>query len=42
MANLEVHAFSTRLAEQLKANDHPASATFFASHIHVTPLAAWL
>jgi hypothetical protein len=32
------------LAEQLKANDHPVSATYIARHIHVTPHAArlWL
>ena len=44
MANLEAQAFSTRLAEQLKANDHPISATYIARQIHVTPHAArlWL
>ena len=44
MANLEAQAFSTRLAEQLKANDHPVSATYIARQIHVTPHAArlWL
>jgi transcriptional regulator with XRE-family HTH domain len=32
------------LAEQLKANDHPISATYIARQIHVTPHAArlWL
>ena len=44
MANLEAQAFSTRLTEQLKANDHPSSATYIARQIHVTPHAArmWL
>ena len=44
MANLEAQAFSIRLAEQLKANDHPVSATYIARHIHITPHAArlWL
>ncbi|MFY9127286.1 MAG: hypothetical protein WAO82_01265 [Limnohabitans sp.] len=44
MANLEAQAFSTRLAEQLKACDHPTSATYIARQIHVTPHAArlWL
>ena len=44
MANLEAQAFSTRLANQLKANDHPLSATYIARQIHVTPHAArlWL
>ena len=44
MANLEAQAFSTRLAEQLKANSYPVSATFIARQIHVTPHAArlWL
>ncbi len=40
----EAQAFSTRLAEQLKASGHPISATYIARHIHVTPHAArlWL
>ena len=44
MANLEAQAFSTRLAEQLKACDHPISATNIARQIHVTPHAVrlWL
>ena len=44
MANLEAQTFSVRLAEQLKANDHPISATYIARQIHVTPHAArlWL
>ena len=44
MANLEAQVFSTRLAEQLKANGHPVSATYIARQIHVTPHAArlWL
>ncbi len=44
MANLEAQAFSTRLAEHLKASGHPISATFIARQIHVTPHAArlWL
>ena len=44
MANLEAQAFSIRLAEQLKANGHPISATYIARQIHVTPHAArlWL
>ena len=44
MANLEAQALSTRLAEQLKANGHPISATYIARQIHVTPHAArqWL
>ena len=44
MANLEAQAFSTRLAELLKANGCPVSATYIARQIHVTPHAArlWL
>ena len=44
MADLEAHAFSTRLTEQLKVNDHPISATYIARQITVTPYAArhWL
>ena len=44
MADLEAQAFSTRLAEQLKASGHPISATYIARQIHVTPHAArlWL
>ena len=44
MANLEAQAFSIRLAEHLKANGHPVSATYIARQIHVTPHAArlWL
>ena len=44
MANIEAQAFSTRLAEQLKASNHPISATYIARQIHVTPHAArlWL
>ena len=44
MANLEAQAFSTRLAEQLKANDHPVSATTIPRQILVTPHAVrlWL
>ena len=44
MANLEAQAFSTRLAEQLKAGGQPFSATYIARQIHVTPHAArmWL
>jgi len=40
----EAQQFSTRLLDQLKANDHPISATFIARQIHVTPHAArlWL
>ena len=44
LANLEAQAISTRLAEQLKANGHPVSATYIARQIHVTTHAArlWL
>ena len=44
MADLEAQAFSVRLAEQLKVNEHPISATYIARQIHVTPHAArlWL
>jgi transcriptional regulator with XRE-family HTH domain len=44
LANLEAQAFSVRLAEQLKTNGHPVSATYIALQIHVTPHAArlWL
>ena len=44
MVNLEAQAFSVRLAEQLKANGHPVSATYIARQIHVAPHAArlWL
>jgi hypothetical protein len=44
LAYLKAQAFSTRLAEQLKACDHPVSATYIASQINVTPHAArlWL
>lgn len=44
MANLEAQAFSTRLTEQLKASDHPISATYIARQIHVSPHAVrlWL
>jgi transcriptional regulator with XRE-family HTH domain len=44
LANLEAQAFSIRLAEQLKANGHPVSATYIARQTHVTPHAArlWL
>jgi len=44
LANLEAQAFSARLAELLKANGHPLSATYIARQIHVTPHAVrlWL
>jgi hypothetical protein len=44
LVNLEAKAFSTRLAELLKANGHPISATYIACQIHATPHAArlWL
>jgi hypothetical protein len=44
LVNLEGQAFSTRLAEQLKANGHPNSSNYIARQIKVTPYAArqWL
>ena len=40
----EAQQFSTRLLDQLKANDHPTSATYLARQFNVTPHAArqWL
>ena len=42
MANLEAQAFSIRLAEQLKANGHPVSATYIARHVTPHAVRLWL